>query len=485
MRRGRTAALAALLLAGMLSACTLTHSRYERPALAEVAAYDNTEMFPRGDIAPDFYRAFGDEHLTAAVEAALERNHSMQSAYLSVLSALAALGIEQAALHPTAEATLGTQSSRALDRHEHSQRASSGGLSLSYVIDLFGRLAAARRGAFEEFRASAYDYLAMRLSTIASTALAYYEYVYSYEAMLLGIQDVLDSRRRLDIIRYRFTLGAVEGLDYDQAMVDHLNVLQTLNSRYNAYDLAHNALTTMMGRTPDQVIGLSSLDRSAIPVFGTDVPARLLARRPDLMAAEARIRSALSARDQSTLSFFPEITLSAGITTGSSGVLFERFLANPVGTLGAAAAFPFLSFNELRWQRTQAGIALEQARLDFVNAYIVAVQEVFDALSTVRYDYQLVLSARREYALTRSNYDRYLEKYRMGSSPLSDLLDAADALRSASISLLAAKRDSLVSCVDLMAALGGDTTEDSVRRIDGVGDPGDYRVLGPGPFTAL
>lgn len=485
MRRSRRAAGAALLLSLTLASCTLTHSRYERPQLEEVAGYHNDEMFTQGAIAPDFYRSFGDEHLTAAVEAALERNHSMQSAYLSVLSALAALGIEQAALHPTAEASLGTQASRALDRHDHAQRATSAGLSLSYVLDLFGRLAAARRSAFEEFRATAYDYLAMRLSTIAGTALAYYEYVYSYEALLSGIQDVLDSRRRLDIIQYRFALGAVEGLDYDQAMVDHLNVLQTLNSRYNAYDLAHNALTTMMGRTPDQVIALSSLDRSVIPVFSTDVPARLLARRPDLMAAEARIRAALSTHDQRTLGFFPEITLSAGVATGSDGVLFERFLANPVGTLGAAAAFPFLSFNELRLQREQARLELEQARLDFVNAYIVAVQEVYDALSTVRYDYQLVLSARREYALTRSNYDRYLEKYRVGSSSLSDLLDAADALRSASISLLAAKRDSLVSCVDLMVALGGDTNEDSVRRIDGVGDPDAWRSFGPGPLPGI
>lgn len=463
--------LAAAALASCLAftGCTFTHSTYERPELPEVKEYQDARMFNGAEIEKDFYRTFGDHNLDKVIEEALVNNYDMQTAFINVQKAMVTMGIDQTTMTPTAEASISTESSRPLDYHASSTRLSSSALSLSYIFDLFGKLSAARMSSFQDFKASAYDYLAMRLTTIASAALAYYNYVYSYEALLLGIQDVLDSKKRMDIILYKFTLGAIEGLEYDQAMVDHLNVLQELDSRYNDYDLAHSSLTTIMGKAPDRIIDLSSLNKSVVPNFGTDVPARLLSRRPDLMASEARIKAALSSYDEAVLTFFPEITLSASYSGGES-VLFSNFLSNPVGALGAMITFPFLNFNELRLQKDLALLELDQARLDFVNDYIVAVQEVYDAISTVQYNRKLALSSQREYELTKSNYDRYLDKYRVGQSSLSDLLDASDDLRLASITLLAAKRDALVSCIDLMVALGGDTRDGTVDGIPGVGN---------------
>lgn len=460
----------------VLSACTATHSKYERPELNEVSSYKNSQLFSGKAIEKKFYKTFHDSNLDKVIEAALVNNFDMQNSYINVQSALTQLGLDNTNLNPTANASMQTAGSRPLDRGAGSNRTSNGALSLSYALDLFGKLSAQRKSAFEGFKASAYDYLAMRLSVIASTAYAYYQYAYSYESLLLGMLDCVDSKRRLDLIKEKYDAGAADGLEYDLAMVNHLNVLETLDLRYNQYELAHNALSVLIGTTPDKIINISSLDKSQVPNFALEVPAKLLERRPDLLASEARIKQNLSSYDAQRLSFFPDITLSASLGT-SSAVAFSNFLSNPVGSLGAAITFPFLNYNELSLQTDLSLLEVDRAKLSFVDNYINAVAEVYDAISNLTYNRNMIQKVQHEYTLTQQNYARYLDRYRLGSSPLTDLLDAADSLRSASIKLLGVKRDTLVSSINLMVALGGDTTVDSVNSIDGIGNVSDYQDL--------
>ena len=134
-----------------------------------------------------------------------------------------------------------------------------------------------------------------------------------------------------------------------------------------------------------------------------------------------------------------------------------EFLRDPVGSLGAAITFPFFNYNELSLQKESSLIERDQAKLDFVNGFITAVQEVSDALNELSYQEQLQLSTQDEYQLTAANLRRYEERYRYGSASLTDVLDASDALRSAQNKLLSSKRDLLNASMMLMIALGGDS----------------------------
>ena len=173
-----------------------------------------------------------------------------------------------------------------------------------------------------------------------------------------------------------------------------------------------------------------ALEHTVCPQIEVPLPATLLSQRPDLMAYEARVRAAYARVDEANANFYPTFNLNAAVGGGASNSLVE-FLRDPVGSLGAAITFPFFNYNELSLQKESSLIERDQAKLDFVNGFITAIQEVSDALNELSYQEQLQLSTQDEYQLTAANLRRYEERYRYGSASLTDVLDASDALRSA------------------------------------------------------
>lgn len=107
----------------------------------------------------------------------------------------------------------------------------------------------------------------------------------------------------------------------------------------------------------------------------------------------------------------------------------------------------------------------DRAQLNFVNTYLTALQETADAVDAVNYYRQAVQTMAERERLARRNYMRYEARYRLGASTLTELLDASDTLRAASISLLSAKRDNLIYTLQLMTAVGGDTKVESVNQL--------------------
>lgn len=408
----------------------------------------------------DFYRCYQDEKLNALIDQVLQHNYDLKSAFLTLRQAEVSLGLSRAGLHPTANAGLDASARRNFYNGDSSTRSSGGNLSISYELDLFGRLAADERSSFEQFKATAYDYKAMRLTLIQRASEYYWNYAYAKEALKMAQEQLEVSQRRLDLIKAMWDNGASDGLEYDQALVNHRAVEQIVYQRGYELTAAHNALTTLLGLYSDtpldaQITDLA-LEKTRTPKIEVSLPATLLQQRPDLMAYEARVRAAYADVDLAEANFYPSFTLNAGVSGGSSDSL-TRFLTDPVGSLGAAIAFPFLNFNELSLQKESALISRDQARLDFAQGFITAVEEVSNALNEMSYQEQLLRSLGSEYLLTKSNYERYLERYRYGSASISDVLDASDSLRSAETRLLSSKRDLLNASMTLMITLGGDS----------------------------
>ena len=416
-----------------------------------------------GGLIPEFYQSYNDPKLSALVERALAYNYDLTSAYLTLKQAQLELGLAQANMHPTVSASLNSSVSRDLERDNGSNRSASSNLGISYELDLFGRLAANERASFESFKATAYDYKAMRLTIIQRTCEYYWNYAYAQEALQLAQEQLKASQQRLNLVKVKRNSGAADGLEYDQALVNHRGVEQTVYQRAYELTAARNALNTLLGWYSDQEVGADittlALEHTTCPQIAVPLPATLLSQRPDLMAYEARVRAAFARVDEANANFYPTFSLNAAVGGGASESLV-KFLTDPIGSLGAAITFPFFNYNELSLQKESALVERDRAKLDFVNGFITAVQEVSDALNDLSYQEQLQLSTQDEYQLTAANLKRYEERYRYGSASLTEVLDASDALRSAQNKLLSSKRDLLNAAMTLMIALGGDSFTD-------------------------
>ncbi len=455
-RTGAAAAVAAS--AALLSSCTLFLSDYSRPDMPYVASFGDAVSRYGAPPGGKFWETFSDPLLNAVTEEAVGHNFDLRAAAVNVEKARTETSIARTGRNPAASASFGPDAKRALDRHDSAHKSSSLSFQIGYEADVFGKVEAAVRSSDESYRATAWDYYAMRLTVISNTAQAYWNYACAKELLEIAKADLKDSQRRLRLIQSQFSAGAADAVDLDTARINDLKIRESLNEAEHNVRAARTALDAMTGRTADQDIETARLEDAAIPKVGGIFPAQLLSRRPDLMQYEALLRKSLADYDTARLAFFPGVSFTAGLSSGST-VSLGDFLANPIGALGAAITLPFLNFHKLSLEKESALKDEEVAQLNFVSAYIAAVRDVYDAQNSCEYNEKSLDNAQRQLSLARQNYERYFERYRSGLSPLSDLLDASDSLRSAESSVLTFRRDLLSSQMQLMAALGGDTSE--------------------------
>lgn len=447
--------LAAAVMCASLCSCTAFYTDYKAPDFPVVSSYKEASLYTGDVISSEYWKKFSDEKLNAVMEEALKNNFDLKLSYVAVQKALLSADLTHTERHPTAQASLGATSKRALEYHDKWHKNSSGSFSVSYQLDLFGKLKAADEASLETYKATAYDYLSMRLTVIESTAFAYWNYAYQRELYEIGLQDLKDSDMRLELVNHKYSAGAADRLDLDDAKINHLKVLRTLDSRKAEFEKAKTALAVLLGKTPDTDFDVASLDDSVIPVFSLEVPSMLLSRRPDLMEDEALLKKAYASSNEAKMAFFPDIKFTASAQSGDSYSLF-RFLQNPVAALGGAVTFPFVNFNKLSVEHNRSLKDIDTAELRFVSDYINAVKEVYDDLESIRYFRNNLLNYKESYELSVNNYERYRVRYASGLVSISDFLSAADTMRNAKANYLEAKLYNLRTTLSLMTALGGD-----------------------------
>ncbi len=447
--------MAVALMALSLSSCSVFFTEYKTPDFPVVDSYKDAGKFVGESIHSEYWKDFDDPKLNLLMEQALSNNFDIRVAGVNVEKALLNVDITASDNHPTASASLGGAAKRALSYHDSTHKSSSGSFSLSYQLDLFGKLKAADESAEAAYRATAYDYLAMRLTVIQTLSSAYWQYAYAKEAVRIGERDLEDSRVRLELVKKKFDAGAADSLDVDNAHINNLKVQATLDTRRANLEKARTALATVLGTTADSDFEVSMLDETKIPDFSLSIPSALLKRRPDLMAYEEKLKQAYADYNSAKMAFFPDFTLSAGLTTGDSNTI-GRFLSDPVGSLGAAVTLPFLNFNSLYKKKERAYKDIDIASLNFVSSYIKAVQEVYDDITDVDLYQKSLMTYKHAYELAVRNYERYKVRYEEGLVELTDFLDSADTMRTAKISYLEAKLNCHKSTMALMTAIGGD-----------------------------
>lgn len=476
-----TASKVALLLSSvLLTSCSLMETEYQEQLKApasygsinnEVSAIAKGERALTGEseqsnLEYDFYKGFGDDKLTMMIETVLANNYELITAYNNLRSAELALELTNTNYHPDASASLGASATKDLSQSSKTMKGSNSSLSLSYELDLFGRLSAQSRASYERFKASAYDYQAMRLTIIERTAEYYWNYVYAIENLKLAKEQLATSQKRLELISEMLKQGAADGLEYDQAMVNHkINEQAVYNAAYSLTS-ARNALNALASRftevDAEKDIKADALYSAAKVKVATVIPSALLKQRPDLRSYESKLRATYADTDEATSNFYPQFNISARLNSADSTSL-TRFFTDPVGALGAVITFPFLNFNQLSIQREGTLVKKDQARLDFANGFITAVKEVSDRINELSNQDLLFSSYKQELELTERNYQRIEERYRLGGASLSELLDAADSLRSAKNKNLMAHKDLLIASIKLMTAVGGGTFENQLQ----------------------
>jgi NodT family efflux transporter outer membrane factor (OMF) lipoprotein len=403
---------------------------------------------------PAWWQGFGDPVLTHLVETALARNLDLAIAAKRVEEARAQFALARGQLLPSLGLGAGGGRERFLDAFGRGtyQTAGKAELELSYDLDLFGKLrntSAAARAALLATDAAREN---LRLA-IAATAASGYVNLRGLDAQLAVLRDTLAARAdSLKIAQRRAKAGYSTQLELYQADAEYQATAQQIPLAELAISRLENGLSLLLGDNPRSIARGTALDVLAIPPVPEAIPATLLRRRPDIMAAEYQIVAADRSLDAARAAFMPDVELT---TTGAYAA--STLIEGPVAlfSLGGSILAPIYEGGRLRAQADVAAARRDQAAFAYRKSALTAFREVEDALAGL----QRTAEAERALHLEREALAHALvqarKRYRAGYSSYLEQLDAQRGLLSAELALVRSRSDQLLAAVSLYQALGG------------------------------
>ena len=416
----------------------------------------------------DWWRLFNDPVLDALQQQAQAANHDLALALGRLRAAHAALDGSRAAWWPTLGANAASTRSRSSTSSNASASVSTTaaaapvntsatvGLTASWELDVWGRVAAGVRAAQANVAASANDVAAMRLSVQASVAQTYFA-VRAAEAQQRLLADTLAAyQRSWELTQNRYRAGVASSADVAQAHTQWLAVqAQQLAAHSSRAQLEH-ALAVLLGQAPASFTLAVTAELPPPPALPAQLPAQLLQRRPDIAAAQQRVQAANAQVGVARAAFFPQLSFSA--SAGYRAAQWADVLSAPalVWSLGPALAATLFDGGARSAALEQALAGVEQASASYRQTVLTALQEVEDNLvlgaSLEREQAvhtEAVATAQRALAVVEN-------QYRAGLVGYLNVLAAQATVLSAHNNLLSVRNRRLAASVVLLKNLAGD-----------------------------
>ncbi len=455
---------AGLVLAMGLSACATAPP--EEPILDLDTPEAWTTETPDAPLLDDrWWTTFGDAQLDAVVSEALERNYDLQAAAAAVAAAEARARITGADLKPQIGASFNAGRRQQVfvglpipgsGGVLSSTSTSYGlGLNVSWEADPWGRLRAGQAAAVSDARAAKADYVAARLSLAGQAAKAWFAVAAADRQVALAT-DTVDSRRTTaERIAARYRRGVAPPLDLRLARSNLASAESTLELRRRQLDVAGRQLEILLGRYPRGEIESAPRMPEVPPEIPAGLPSELVARRPDLQAAERRLEAAGFRVNEARRALYPRITLTAsgGTTSDSLGNLVDGDFS--VWSLAGGLLQPIFQGGRLRAAVDFAEASRDRTLALYTQGVLRAFAEVESALASERL--LAAEEAAQAVATQESNAAVSLAEDRYNAG-VGDYLTILESQRQAFLSesrLLTLRALRLSNRADLHLALGG------------------------------
>ena len=441
-----------LLCSLLLTGCASLQTPYSAPVTQVPAQWQYA--IPLAAASTDtWWKSFNDPVLDQLIAQALLHNNNLAAATLKVRQAQLQAGLAEN--RPSFNGSLSTGVSRALNSPATTARSSGTSLGASYEVDLWNKLGSQRDVALWEARATEQDRAATALALVGTTAQLYWQLGYLNQRLAASLQSIATAEKTLQLVQAQANAGAVGGLELAEARQSLLS-LQASHTTLQQQAVAANTTLALLfdaapGSPPAQP---QTLPTSTLPEVAAGLPAELLARRPDLRAAELRLRESHANIAATRASYYPALTLTGALGTSSTSLV--NILQNPVASLGLGLSLPFLNQKAMDLNVQIAQAQSDQAIINFRQTLYTALGDVDNALSArQQYRQQAMLLTQALQAATEAER-LYEVRYRAGAVALRPWLDAQESRRSAEIALAENRLNQFNNHATLVLALGGD-----------------------------
>ena len=424
---------------------------------------------------PDWWKAFNDPQLDRLVEQLLASNPTLQGALARIRAAQAELSVARALDYPNINIDGSEQ--RELLSNDYLYPRPFGGswqwvgdveARFRWSLDFWGKQAALIDRARSASAAAALDAGAARLALAGLFAQSYVELLLAYQNIDIAHQTVDERQTILDLTQSRVTAGLENEASLEQAKALLAMARIEVRRAEAQRDMGVHAIAALIGRGADaypSIVRPAAAVDNALPLPQT-LPADLLARRPDILAALARINAAVRGRDAAHADFYPNIDLAAAAGLQAVGLANLFSGGAVVASVGPAIHLPIFDAGRIRAQYARATADLDAAVADYNGTVVAAVRQTADALTQVasladqRQQQKLALdSAERAFNLAK-------ERYRLGLSGQIPMLTAEATLLQARQQMAVLVTQATNQRVTLLLSAGGGFTSEPNAKQD-------------------
>ncbi len=470
-KNSRGLVLPALLGSLLLSSCAVGPD-YRRPAVAVPAAFKEVadwkvaeprDNVPRGK----WWEVFGDAGLNALMDQVDISNQNLKLAEARYRQAQALTQTSRASFFPSISLSASdTRSRSGAGRSIVSGGISSGSgggintnynanASLSWELDIWGRIRRQVESNDDAAQASAADLAAARLSAQADLATNYFQLRVSDAQQQMLNDTVTAYAKSLELTKNRYAVGVAGRVDVVQAET------QLKSAQASALDLGvqraqlEHAIALLVGKAPSEFSLAVSDWNASIPKLPVALPATLLERRPDIAAAERRAASANAQIGVAQAAYYPTLSFSGSDGYTSPSIAKWLTAPNRFWSLGPSLAVTLLDFGKRSGAKAQAVAIYDQNVASYRQTVLAGFQDVEDNLAALRIleaeaivQDEAVLAARESVTLT-------LNQYKAGTVSYLNVVSVQTAQLSNERAGLSVTGRRLTAAVGLIRALGG------------------------------
>jgi NodT family efflux transporter outer membrane factor (OMF) lipoprotein len=333
--------------------------------------------------------------------------------------------------------------------------------NVSWELDLFGRSVVTRRKANADLAAARFDYEASRASLAANVA----DQLFQARGLAIQLGDARETarigRELANIARTKAEHGLGSNADADQAAAEAAQSEAMVTDLEAQLHAARRTLLVLVGRGVDPLESLPTpATAGAPPLVPASVPGELMARRPDVREAAAKLKSASSELKLDELALFPKFTLLPGVGLSSNNQIGFP-VTSDFWSIGMGLAQPVLDMPRLKTVIRAQGARADQAAIAYQKAVQTAYGEAENALVGLSADETRIRVLTAGEVQARSAYDAARQRYAAGLDDLTSALGAERTWRGARTALTSAQVQALRRSVQAFKALGGGWTPDA------------------------
>ncbi|WP_115555709.1 AdeC/AdeK/OprM family multidrug efflux complex outer membrane factor [Xanthomonas campestris] len=470
VRRLRPILVTTLALA--LAACASSRGLAPQGTVLEPGAVHAERTFGQAQLSPaawpasDWWRALGDPQLDALIAEGLQHSPSLAAADARLRQAQARTGTAQADRGPSLSVSGGYTGLQLPESMVGEERGGSYAgsaqvvLDFRYGVDLWGGKRAAWEAAVDQAHAAEVDAQAARLNLSAAIAEGYAQLAYAWDLQDVANDELARAQKTLELTQRRRGAGIDSELQVRQAQARVPAAQQQVQSAQQQIDEARNALAALVGQGPDRGLDIARpvLSQSVPPQLPSALPADLLGRRPDVVAARWRVEAADKDIAVAKARFYPSLNLTAlgGVINSDVGKLLES--GSVLGVVAPALSLPIFDGGRLRAGLAGSDAQYDLAVADYNQKVLDALREVADQVNAVRSLEQRARAQDDAVQTASAAFDLAQQRYRAGIGSYLEVLSVQEQLLTARQRMAGLNSQQLMASVKLRRALGGGFT---------------------------